>query len=83
MNKYETALNGWKRACRTGLIDVVDERKLKELVDKATPKKPYHGVWGYRCPTCNSHQVYDYEYNNEFNYCSGCGQKLEWSSVDE
>lgn len=44
MNEYEIALNSWKRACRTGLIDVVDERILQELVDKATPTKP--NIWG-------------------------------------
>lgn len=79
MNKYETALNGWKWACRNGLINIVHERTLQELVDKATPKKPYHGEWGYRCPTCGSIYVYDYEYDREFDYCSNCGQKLDWS----
>ena len=83
MNEYENALNGWKRACRTGLIDIVDERTLQELVDKATPKKPYRAEWGYRCPTCNGYEVYDYEYDNTFEYCSNCGQKLDRSEVKE
>lgn len=57
------------------------ENGLRILVDKTTPKNPYHGEWGYRCPNCNGSRVYDYEYNNEFNHCSDCGQKLDWSEV--
>lgn len=30
----ENAFKGWIRACRDGLIDVVDERTLKQLIDE-------------------------------------------------
>ena len=70
------------------LVDVWNTRveehfNIKELVDKATPKKPYRAEWGYRCPTCNGYEVYDYEYDNTFEYCSNCGQKLDRSEVKE
>ena len=87
MNKYQVALNGWKRACRTGLIDIVDERTLQELVNKATPTKP--NIWGdgidsngeiiydmYDCPSCDKSYEIDYE---KYDYCPNCGQRLDWS----
>ncbi|PXX73399.1 hypothetical protein [Dielma fastidiosa] len=87
MNKYQEALNIF---CEQNTFKDIDKNTLnenykilQELVDKATPKKPYRAEWGYRCPTCNGYEVYDYEYDNTFEYCSNCGQKLDRSEVDE
>ena len=60
---------------------------LQELVNKETPKKlseakiPYSiEIPAYMvvktCPKCN--RKFDYR-NMGVNYCSSCGQKLDWS----
>jgi hypothetical protein len=33
------------------------------------------------CPVCN--HVYEVDYDTHDNYCRNCGQKLDWSDVDE
>ena len=64
---------------------------LKELVDKETPKKVCHTIAPH--PTIEYDQEFDYfycpncgEWVNEKcmdNYCSICGQKLDWSDEDD
>ena len=52
---------------------------LRELVQKATPKKPNDRYWFIkdymigRCPNCNE------ECDWEMEYCNHCGQALDWS----
>lgn len=66
---------------------------LQELVDKETPKEPIlytdviHGEKQniYECPNCASFLGYENECKEEHYqslYCSGCGQRLDWSDVD-
>ena len=68
-----------------GLGQKVDH--VKEALDKQTPMKPDYIADGYadgllcydyaKCPICG----HDFEYGIndwECDYCSGCGQKLDW-----
>lgn len=54
---------------------------MQELIDKATPKKPIYierseeTDGGMACPNCFSYMGIDYESN----YCTQCGQALDWS----
>jgi hypothetical protein len=56
-------------------------KQIKELVDKATPKKPLKyvdtiGLEHEYCPRCNDTQVTVYAMQP---YCKMCGQKIDWS----
>lgn len=51
-----------------------------ELLEKQVPKKPlikkYAEEWGYwtwKCLNCGDEWLFRY------NYCSSCGQRLDWS----
>lgn len=68
--------------------------RLQELVDKETPKEPIlytdviHGEETnvYQCPKCSSFLGYEEECKEEEYqslYCSGCGQKLDWSKKQD
>lgn len=55
---------------------------LEELVEKDTPKKPKNWTVGklllnrgieFNCPVCNR------LYTERVNFCSSCGQALDWS----
>lgn len=50
---------------------------LEELVEYATPKKPKNWTVRYRgiefnCPVCNR------LYTERVNFCSSCGQAIDW-----
>lgn len=87
MNKFEEALT----FLRSEDLTALDNDKLlyfhldniEELVDKATPKKPIiipnnMNLLAYRCPVCVK-RTYT---NSRRNYCSECGQTLDWSEDD-
>lgn len=52
-----------------------------ELLEKQVPKKPFpktdieteRGYWTWKCPNCGDEWLFRY------NYCSSCGQRLDWS----
>lgn len=72
MNKYQEALNSavnrWAPASSWAI--------LKELVDKATPKKPMQKAAGRTvCPNCERSIAREVSPR----YCSVCGQRLDWS----
>lgn len=51
---------------------------LEELAERATPKKPKNWTVRYRgiefnCPVCNR------LYIERVNFCSSCGQAIDWS----
>ena len=80
MNKYQQALNN----CVNRWAPAKDWNLLKELVDKATPKKPNITVHNGFCPNCN--QAFGLERTKEamlrprwFSFCPVCGQALDWS----
>ena len=56
--------------------EVLEEESnlLKELVDKATPKKPYYPELypSASCPVCKSNL-------GDNNFCRECGQAIDWS----
>lgn len=86
MNKYEKAFNHLREHAS---FDTVDEMiDIKELVEKATPKKPLIafadgvtadgsivGRTALVCPSCNSFLV------ERQNYCTKCGQVLDWKEI--
>ena len=88
MNKYEKAFNYLKEHVT---FDTVDEMiDIKELVEKATPKKSLiafaDGVTvdgsivqkkALVCPLCKSFLV------ERQKYCFSCGQALDWRVEDE
>ena len=55
---------------------------LEELAERATPKKPKNwkaerrtnGAVEFNCPVCNR------LYNERVNFCSSCGQAIDWGS---
>lgn len=60
---------------------------LQELVDKATPKKPFYEADGYDengeliydtwiCPNCIHYYEVDYD---DYDYCPNCGQPIDRS----
>lgn len=72
MNKYQEAL---ENAVDCGIISK-DWKVLKELVDKATPKKPIQKAAGRKvCPNCERSTAREVSPR----YCSVCGQRLDWS----
>lgn len=59
--------------------------------EKQMPKKPIrHTAWeDFKCPACGSTEIrpYNTEYSEydkdcKFEYCSDCGQKLDWSDEE-
>ena len=91
-NKYEEALS----RCEYDLEDRIKNDKilmcgridieiLKELVDKATPKKPIklNRPIRYICRKCQL-RVYGYEQYQEppYHFCPHCGQALDWNTND-
>lgn len=87
-NKYQEALDIISSRCvETSDNDEKQMDLLQELVDKATPKKLSEAKIQYSieipaymvvktCPKCN--RKFDYK-NMGVNYCSICGQHLDWS----
>lgn len=83
MNKYQEALNNVKRVyVESNHYDEEDIRLLQELVDKETTKK-FKKIMDYSvaCPNCGHHL--DKLYGRNEDYCSRCGQKLDWSKENE
>lgn len=92
MNKYQEALDrlvkhscpqrtscnecDMKGYCNRIAKDWIDV--LQELVDKATPKKPIYNeeIDEYRCKQCGHLVIEGWRAKN---YCSNCGQALDWS----
>lgn len=54
-------------------IGTVEE--FKALKEKSVGKKPQEISWGAtNCSICGQ----EFGFNSHFNYCSNCGQKLDW-----
>lgn len=84
MNKYQQALNN----CVNRWAPAKDWNLLKELVDKATPKKPDVNINNGYCPNC--HNAFGLERTRQamlkpywLSYCPCCGQALDWGMGDE
>lgn len=72
MNKYQQALNN----CVNRWAPSKDWNLLKDLVEKATPKKPIQKAAGRKvCPNCERSIAREVSPR----YCNICGQRLDWS----
>lgn len=96
MNKYEEAFDELKEVLY--LPDKYLEKRLnilQELVEKATPQKPYKteavGEHYYACPRCGSLIKEEYHVKNILkspskdilpNGCQYCLQTLDWSDEE-
>lgn len=65
-------------------IKTITGKTLKECVDLQTPMKPIRVITGevvstYRCPNCIEHIVWEIGHHTNEDYCSRCGQKIDWS----
>ncbi len=83
MNKYQDAFEKASLCCLC--TDTAEEAHeyldiLKELVDKATPKKP-RGIKKDRCPNCGSYnEIFPKRRNtvaHDIVYCWHCGNAIE------
>ena len=70
------------------LGNVEDENMnlMYELAEKASPMKPEHdfldqdiGYDDWRCPRCGKR----YRNSYQLNYCSDCGQAIDWSEYGQ
>ena len=93
MTKIEETIKNIKEMYPIGLCDVYEYKIARiaiEELEKQIPKKPYYEANGYadgelvydyaKCPICG----HDFEYGiNDWGceYCSDCGQKLDWSEL--
>ena len=77
MNKYEKAFKEITRFHSEKAHQQTSHSLLKELVERATPKKVIK-KWetDYRCPICNEMIV---EHVAKVKYCEDCGQALDWT----
>lgn len=90
MNKYQEAIMLVREMLNAAEPNVMNhlaanrklDHELQELVDKATPKKPknwkaerrLNGKVEFNCPVCNK------LYTERVNFCSSCGQSLDWDT---
>lgn len=85
MNRYKSALSDIMCCVPYGKLKEQEEI-LKELVDRATPKKPIEYpsfASGYKCPNCESNIVLHGSHKIcPTPCCSWCGQALDWSEED-
>lgn len=47
-----------------------------DIYDKNGHIYPYVCV----CHNCKKPTIYDFEYSEKFNYCTFCGQRIDWSN---
>lgn len=93
-NRYQNALSNLKRFndrdFLSGLYGCFQEQltTLQEIVDKETPMKPYDydcqigekiSYFNWDCPKCGYFHLTTILHK----YCSNCGQKLDWSEVND
>lgn len=85
MNKYQEALEHIIKCDREdcGMSYLSDAYRndlsvLRELIEKATPKKPMYikTIDEYRCKNCGFTVIRNWE---KMKYCCNCGQKIDWS----
>ena len=78
MNKYQEALNVLI-VCDLKDKFTKETDTLKELVDRATPKKPiafsFSNISGFECPDENCGALLE----GMKQHCSDCGQALDWN----
>ena len=92
MNKYKEAYDFILTATNGGEGMVKEMNIIRELVEKATPKKAsymsnYFGneLVTYECPHCRmTYGRVNIKVNiNVVKYCPKCGQAIDWSEEDD
>jgi len=82
MNKYKEAWNNVYNFKNVKMMVGKSMNDLQELVKRVTPKKPIQNSifkFVYDCPNNKCDDiVYPY-----MNFCSCCGQALDWSDNNE
>ena len=80
-----------KNECKFTEDDYKANDMAIQALEKQIPKKPIrHTAWeNFKCPACGSAEIvqYDTEYREydkdcKFEYCSDCGQKLDWGDEE-
>lgn len=100
MNKYQEAFKNVSKELKWDEVngEQMDDRlAIKELVDRATPKKVFINkeptysyeswlknglMWGILCPVCHE-TVFNEEYSVKDLFCPHCGQLLEWEEGEK
>ena len=55
---------------------IINEKSVANALERATPKPPKDDGWLY-CPVCGKDICVD-----KPNYCSECGQRIDWSGAN-
>lgn len=84
----EVSVGWWENACeKCGEVKGNEKNDdacivAREVLEKLIPKKPYddkmleEGFEEYSCPNCKA--PYSLTYDGKLNFCSNCGQSLDW-----
>ena len=84
----EVSVGWWENACEKCGEAKGNEKNddacivTHEVLEKLIPKKPYDdkmleaGFEEYSCPNCKA--PYSLTYDGKLNFCSNCGQSLDW-----
>ena len=75
---------GEKSKCYQYDLEAIN--KAIEALEKQMPKKPLHMHKNYYCPVCKKDgwMLWDDAISNDMdNYCSKCGQAIDWSDIND
>ena len=78
----DTAISAMQELQEYRKLGTLEE--VREAMEKQKKKKPngdLHSVPHYRCPNCNS-TVKLYQNSKKDEICKWCGQRIEWSEVE-
>lgn len=80
---YKTATSAMQELQEYKQLGTLEEvREAMEKQKKKKPKGDLHSVPHYRCPNCNS-TVKLYQNSKKDEICKWCGQRIDWSEVEE
>lgn len=87
---FKEAIKTWERMVGIKNLPVEYLGLIINSIEKQIPKKPDFEGDGYAdgqlvydtwiCPNCEKRYEVDYE---EYDHCPNCGQKINWSEVEE
>lgn len=84
--QLEHISNLYQDKCCVTKLDKAIQSIIKELkeyraADNKKAKKVILKNYDYSCPICGG--IVEAEYKWRFDYCPDCGQKLDWSEIDD